>query len=121
MLDFTFNFTFMKKCVFPISQSGKVNFWYCGTFMSAEIEVRRYHVIVTLYNGYSIMFATFRFRKSALLKDSYFLFFMEGLIDFAQFEPSFQRLLCRMAVSRLSRRSQDILVDSYKCVSELSR
>lgn len=111
---------------FPISESGSVHFLFCGYLMSAYVEVRRYNVIVTLYNGYSIMFATFRFRKSVVLKDSFFDLYVDellsaGMDDIPLFEPAFKRILCRMALRRLSSRSLDILVDSYKCVSEFSR
>lgn len=115
----------MKKRVFPVTTSGVVHFFFCGFFMSAEIEVRRFDVVVTLYNGYSIMFATFHFRKSAVLRDSFFSFYVDELLsdgkDISLFDPLFKRCLCRMALRRLSVRSLDILVDSYKCVSEFLR
>ena len=115
----------MKKRVFPVTTSGVVHFYFCGFFMSAEIEVRRFEVVVTLYNGYSIMFATFHFRKSAVLRDFSFSFYIDELLsdgkDTSLFEPLFKRCLCRMALRRLSFRSLNILVDSYKCVSEFIR
>lgn len=100
----------MKKRRFPALTSDTVFFWYCSFLMSAYVEVRRYHVIVTLYNGYSIMYATFRFRKSDVLKDPSFIYDLDAPV---------KRILCRMALRRLSARSVYILVDSYKCVSEL--
>ena len=115
----------MKKRVFPVTTSGVVHFYFCGFFMSAEIEVRHFEVIVTLYNGYSIMFATFHFRKSAVLRDFSFSFYIDELMsdgqDTSLYEPFFKRCLCRMALRRLSVRSLNILVDSYKCVSEFIR
>lgn len=112
----------MKKFVFPVLTSGVVHFWFYGFLMSAYVEVRRFEVIVTLYNGYSIMFATFRFRKSALMRNDGFLFRFSTFEDSSSYELPLKRILCRMAVSRLSSRSLDILVDSYKSVSEfLSR
>lgn len=108
----------MKKYVFPVTTSGVVHFLFCGFLMSAEIEVRRLEVIVTLYNGYSIMFASFHFRKSALMRNEGFLFRFSNFEDSSSYELPLKRILCRMAVLRLSSRSQDILVDSYKCVSE---
>lgn len=114
----------MKKRVFPVTTSGVVHFYFCGFFMSAEIEVRRFEVVVTLYNGYSIMFATFHFRKSELLKDPSFIYDLDcllhvGLDDDVLLDAPVKRILCRIALRRLSARSVYILVDSYKCVSEL--
>lgn len=114
----------MKKRRFPALSSGTVFFWYCSYLMSAYVEVRRYHVIVTLYNGYSIMYATFRFRKSDVLRDPFFIYDLDcllhvGLDDDALLDSPVKRILCRMALRRLSARSVYILVDSYKCVSEL--
>ena len=120
------NFTIMKKRVFPVLTSGVVRFRSCGFLMSADVEVRPLEVIVTIFNGYSIMFATFHFRKSRLLKDPFFIFSL-GLIisefeDVSSHESLIKRTLCRMALLRLSTRSLDILKDSYKSVSEfLSR
>lgn len=112
----------MKKRSFPVTTSGVVHFLFCGILMSAYVDVRRYNVIVTIYNGYSIMFATIHFRKSALMRDTGFLFSISPSVDSLSFDLPLKRILCRMAVSRLSSRSQDILVDSYKSVSEfLSR
>lgn len=108
----------MKKRVFPVFSSGVVHFWFYGFLMSAEVEVRRLEVIVTLYNGYSIMFASCHFRKSALMRTDGFLFFLSLFEVSSSFELPLKRFLCRMAVSRLSSRSLDILVDSYKCASE---
>lgn len=108
----------MKKRVFPVLTSGVVHFWFYGFIMSAEVEVRRLEVIVTLYNGYSIMFASCHFRKSALMRTEGFLFWLSPFEDSSSFELPLKRILCRMAVSRLSSRSLDILVDSYKCASE---
>ena len=116
----------MKKRVFPVLTSGVVHFLSCGVLMSAEVEVRRFEVIVTLYNGYSIMFATFHFRKSRLLIDPFFVSSL-GLIisefeDVSSHDSLIKRTLCRMALLSLSTRSLGILVDSYKSVSEfLSR
>lgn len=114
----------MKKRRFPALSSDTVFFCYCSFLMSAYVEVRRYHVIVTLYNGYSIMYATFRFRKSDLLRDPSFIYDLDcllhaGLDDDALLDAPVKRILCRMALRRLSARSVYILVDSYKCVSEL--
>lgn len=108
----------MKKRFFPVTTSGVVHFLFCGFLMSAEIEVRRLEVIVTLYNGYSIMFASFHFRKSALMRNVGYLFSSSHFEDSSSYDLPLKRILCRMAVLRLSSRSQDILVDSYKCVSE---
>ena len=116
------NFPIMKKRFFPVLTSGVVHFLFCGVLMSAYVEVRRFEIIVTLYNGYSIMFASFHFRKSALMRDSGFLFSVSSFVDSLSFDLPLKRILCRMAVCRLSSRSQDILVDSYKSVSDfLSR
>lgn len=114
----------MKFRSFPIHESSLVLYWFRGHLISAYVEVRRYNVVVTLFNGYNIMFATFRFRKSDILHDPYFngsideLLFA-GLDDFSLLEFPVKRILCRMALNRLSSRSLDILADSYKCVSEL--
>lgn len=108
----------MSKRRFPALTSDTVFFWYCSFLMSAYVEVRRYHVIVTLYNGYSIMFASCHFRKSALMRTEGFLFWLSPFEHSSSFELPLKRILCRMAVSRLSSRSLDILVDSYKCASE---
>ena len=111
----------MKKRVFPVITPCVVHFLFGGVLMSAEVEERRYEVIVTLYNGYSILFATFHFRKSALMRDTGFLFRFSYSEASSSFGILLKRILCRMAVSRLSSRSQDILLDSYKCVSEFIR
>ena len=114
----------MRLRIFPIHESDSVFCWFRGHLISSYVEVRRYNVIVTLYNGYNIMFATFRFRKSAIMHDLYFIgsideLFSAGLDDFSLLEAPVKRILCRMALNRLSSRSLDILVDSYKCASEL--
>lgn len=116
----------MKKRVFPVVTPGVVHFYHRGFLISAEVEVRRFEVIVTLYNGYSIMFATFHFRKSVLLSDPFFTSLIAELwsdpLVTSPYESVLKRCLCRMALRRLSCRSLDILVDSYKSVSEfLSR
>lgn len=103
---------------FPKIQSGKVCFRFRDHLMTAFVEVRRVYVIVTLYNGYSIMFASCHFRKSALMRTEGFLFWLSPFEHSSSFELPLKRILCRMAVSRLSSRSLDILVDSYKCASE---
>lgn len=111
----------MKKRRFPALTSDTVFFWYCSYLMSAYVEVRHLEVIVTLYNGYSIMFASCHFRKSALMRNEDFLFWLSAFEDSSSFELPLKRILCRMALRRLSARSLNILVDSYKCVSEFSR
>lgn len=115
----------MKKLVFPVITSSVVHFYHRGFFMSAEVEVRRFEVVVTLYNGYSIMFASFHFRKSALLRDPFLISLISELwsdpLVSSPYESVFKRCLCRMALCRLSVRSLNILVDSYKCVSEFIR
>lgn len=115
----------MKKRVFPVKTSGVVRLSYCGFLISAEVEVRRFHVIVTLYNGYSIMYVTFRFRKSDVLRDSFFSSHLDEALSSAAnisvYESFFKRYLCLMALRRLSVRSLEILVDSYCSVSEFSR
>lgn len=114
----------MSRRRFPALSSDTVFFWYCSYLMFAYVEVRRYHVIVTLYNGYSIMYATLRFRKSDVLRDPFFTSSLDdlvaaGLDDSVLLDAPLKRILCRMALRRLSARSVYILVDSYKCVSEL--
>ena len=110
---------------FPISDSGNVSFWHNGYTYFGEVEVRRTKVIVTIYNGYSIMFATFPYRKADLMQDEEFLISLDTLrLFFGPVEPSFmedpvKRVLCRMALKRLSPRSQRILHDSYICTADL--
>lgn len=117
----------MDSRKFPISDSGFVSFWHNSYAYFGEVEVRRSKVIVTIFNGYSILFASFPFRKSALMQDEYFLTSLDTLRLFlGPVEPSFledpvKRVLCRMALKRLSPRSQRILHDSYICAAKLPR
>lgn len=79
---------------------------------------------VTFYNGYSILYATFSFRKSDLLRDPSFISRLDSLLhvgydDDVLLDAPVKRILCRMALRKLSARSVSILVDSYKCASEL--
>lgn len=110
---------------FPISDSGFVSFWYNGYTYFGEVEVRRFQVIVTIFNGYSIMFATFTYRKADLMRNEDFLTSLDTLkLFYGQVEPSFmedpvKRVLCNMALKRLSPRSQRILHDSYICTADL--
>ena len=115
----------MKKRVFPVKTSGVVHLPFCGFLISAQVEVRRFDVIVTIYNGYSIMFATFPYRKSAVLRDPFFSSHLDEALssaaDISVYEPFFKRCLCLMALRRLSSSSLEILVDSYCNVSESIR
>lgn len=108
---------------FPKIQSGKVLFRFRDHLMTAFVEVRRVYVIVTLYNGYSMMFVNFRFRKCDLLKEPSFLRDLYELqdLDLISLGDPVLRLLCRLALSHLSSRSLDILSDSYKSASEFFR
>lgn len=113
----------MATIKFPSLESGLVSFWYNGYLYDGNVEVRRSEVVVSIYNGYSIMFATFHFRKSYLMADALFLSKLDSLkSDFddpALRELPLLRFLCFMAVRRLSHRSQRILQDSYFCAADI--
>lgn len=110
---------------FPISSSGFVSFWHNGYTYFGEVEIRRFQVIVTIYNGYSIMFASFPFRKADLMQNEEFLYSLDTLkLFYGPVESSFMEfpvkcVLCRLALKRLSPRSQRILHDSYICTADL--
>lgn len=110
---------------FPISDSGFVSFWHNGYTYFGEVEVRRFQVIVTIFTGYSIMFASFPYRKAELMQNEFFLTSLDTLrLFYGPVEPSFmedpvKRVLCNMALKRLSPRSQRILHDSYICTADL--
>lgn len=114
----------MLKPVFPITESDLVSFWNQGYLYSAHLEVRRSIVVVTIYNGFSVMFCSFRLRKSDILADEYYKGCVSELRMFGFDDPALlvqplSRVICNMAYFRLSPRSQRILLDSYICASEI--
>lgn len=105
---------------FPKIQSDKVFYRLRGHLMFAYVDVRRFHVIVTFYNGYSLLFVRVRLRKCVLLDDVTFSRALDELIDndLLFLNDAVLRLIIYNALTHLSSFSLDDLVDSYKSASK---
>lgn len=105
---------------FPKIQSDKVFFRLRGFLMSAYVDVRRFHVIVTFYNGYSLLFVRVRLRKCVLLDDVTFSSALAELIDndMLFLNDAVLRIIIDNALTHLSSFSLDDLVISYKSASK---
>lgn len=110
----------MATCRFPKIQSDNVFFRLRGFLMSAHVDVRRFHVLVTFFNGYSLLFVRVRLRKCVLLDDATFSCALDELIrsDMLFLNDAILRIVIDNALTHLSSFSLDELVNSYKSASK---